>query len=185
MNTYQLEAVMTEDLYSRDAFVGVFPMDLLPKNQVKQWKRPFCLIVNSAPSSSQGEHWLAVYVDEHGVGELFDSYGHSAEFYDQRLETFLKKNCSEHSFNTRELQTLWSDTCGQFCLYHLLFRCRQIPANDIIKQFSRNKVINDHMVDGFIHRHFPSVFNLHENTFTRMFKNKQQLCHSRLRCTSR
>ena len=71
MNTYQLEAVMTEDRYSQDMFVGVFPMDRLPK----QFKTPACMIINSASSSSQGEHWLAVFIDQYGRGEFFDSYG--------------------------------------------------------------------------------------------------------------
>ena len=176
---------MTNDLYSRDKFVGVFPMDLLPTKQVKQTTRPFCFIVNSAPSSSQGEHWLAVHIDKHGQGELFDSYGHPADFYDQRLEAFLDKNCIGHSFNARELQTLWSDVCGQFCLYYLLHRCREIPANNIIQQFSKSKVVNDHMVDAFIQKHFPSVFKIHENTLTRMLRNKQQLSHARCRCCNR
>ena len=176
---------MTNDLYSRDKFVGVFPMDLLPTKQVKQTTRPFCFIVNSAPSSSQGEHWLAVHIDMHGQGELFDSYGHPADFYDQRLEAFLDKNCIGHSFNARELQTLWSDVCVQFCLYYLLHRCREIPANNIIQQFSKSKVVNDHMVDGFIQKHFPSVLKIHQNTLTRMLRNKQQLSHARHRCCNR
>ncbi|MED5363446.1 MAG: hypothetical protein VX790_04620 [Bacteroidota bacterium] len=95
MNSYQLEIVLTKDRNSLEKFIGVFPMDLLPNDLPA---KPFCLVVNSAPSSSQGEHWLAVFVNTNGHGELFDSYGHPADFYDQRLEVFLEKNCLDHSF---------------------------------------------------------------------------------------
>lgn len=182
MNTYQLEAVMIEDRFSRHKFIGVFPVDLLPKDKIEHSARPFCLIVNSAPSSSVGEHWLAVFVDKDGDGELFDSYGHRADFYDERLETFLKKNCIHHSFNTKELQTLWSDVCGQYCLYFLLHRCRNIPANSIIQLFTKNKLLNDNMVESFLYKHFPAVFQINENTFPRMLQNKQQTCKTRYEC---
>ena len=170
MNTYQLEAVVTEDRYSQDMFVGVFPMDRLPK----QFKTPACMIINSASSSSQGEHWLAVFIDQYGRGEFFDSYGHSADFYNQRLEDFLRRNCSTHSFNTRELQTLWSNVCGQYCLFYFIHRCRQISAHDIIYQFSRNKLINDQRVNDFIRKHYSSLCKIHENTHLKFFAN--QLC---------
>ena len=174
---------MRGDLHSQDQFIGVYPVDMLPKTKVKQ--RPFCCIINSAPSSNQGEHWLAIYVDDTNRGEFFDSYGHAAEFYNHRLECFLKRNCNEHSYNLRELQSFWSETCGQFCLYWLLHRCRKIPTSKIIKQFSTNKLMNDYLVKSFIHKHFPWVFKIHENTFTRMLRNRQQCSHSRHRCSTR
>lgn len=166
MNTYQLEAVMKQDRIARNQFIGVFPMDMLPKKKMEWSKRPFCLIVNSAPSTSEGQHWLAVFVDKDGQGEMFDSYGHDATFYDQRLEVFLKKNCSYHTFNSNELQSLWTSVCGQYCLYFLLHRCRLIPANSIIGLFTRNKEHNDQLVDTFIHKHFPTI------TQTYIVKNK-------------
>ena len=183
MNTYQLEAVMNRDRFSQSKFIGVFPMDLLPKNKIEHCTRPFCLIINSAPSTNEGEHWLAVYVDVYGEGQLFDSYGNNANFYDRRLETFLKKNCTEHSYNKSELQALWSDVCGQHCLYFLLHRSRHIPAKTILELFGRNKLVNDSLVDAFIHKHFPSVFQIHANTFTRMLQSKQQKSQTRYTCT--
>ena len=172
MNTLQLKDVMKRDRLGKESFLGVFPMDLLPKQEVLQ--RPFSLIVNTAPSSHKGQHWLAVYVDDEGQGEMFDSYGHSASFYDRRLEHFLQRNCMFHVYNSRQVQSFTSDVCGQFCLFFLLHRCRGIPADSIVNTFSKRTHQNDELVDHFIQKHFPFI-----KTYTKGNVKSLQKCKTR------
>jgi hypothetical protein len=36
---------------------------------------PRMLVCSSDPSTKPGQHWIAIYVDENGHGEYFDTYG--------------------------------------------------------------------------------------------------------------
>ena len=36
---------------------------------------PSAYVINSETHDQPGEHWVAVYFDQHGRGEYFDSYG--------------------------------------------------------------------------------------------------------------
>lgn len=63
-------ACLNSLLRDQDAWGGVYAADTLPPSPPSQ----SCYIVNSAPASSRGEHWLAVRVLPNCV-EFFDSYG--------------------------------------------------------------------------------------------------------------
>ena len=177
MNTFQLTEVMENDRVAKRTFLGVFPMDMLPKYPIQH--RPCSFIVNSAPSTDEGKHWLAVYIDEDGGGELFDSYGYNANFYDTRLEHFLQRNCNFHVYNTCQLQSLLSDVCGQFCLFYLLHRSRGIPADSIVRLFSEKKRENDHLVANFINKHFPNIIQTHSKA---IFNKTMQTVKTRQEC---
>ena len=126
-------------------FLGVYARDQLPMDITI----PMGLIVNTDDSHNQGEHWLAIYIDEKGFGEYFDSYGlpplHN-EFW-----TFLLENSPEGFFyNNIPLQCSVCVTCGQFCIAHLILRLRGHNYCDFISLFTRNTLKNDKLVKSYI-----------------------------------
>ena len=72
-------------------------------------------IYNLAPSYMNGSHWVAIYVKDRVI-DHFDSFGmppfqeivHHAK---ERNLTLLHQN--------RQIQNLYTSTCGYFCLYFL------------------------------------------------------------------
>jgi len=53
-------------------FDGLFNSDRLPTKAI-------LLVCNTDPSYMPGEHWIAIYVDDHGrYGEYFDSLGRAS-----------------------------------------------------------------------------------------------------------
>ena len=68
MNTQQIESILKHDLYVSPSFHGVFARDQIP-----YFASGSC-IINTAPSTQDSGHWIALYVLE-GEAEYFDSYG--------------------------------------------------------------------------------------------------------------
>jgi hypothetical protein len=121
-----------------DCFLGVFPRDILPSIKTL----PVGLIINTHPSGKPGEHWLAVYIDSDGFGDYFDSYGN--EPMHRSIIAFLNKNCSSGWKSNRTiLQSLTSETCGQYCVVYLILRCRGFSNEEFLRFFSRKTRLND------------------------------------------
>ncbi|XP_011858853.1 PREDICTED: uncharacterized protein LOC105556375 [Vollenhovia emeryi] len=55
----------------RVRYAGVYPADRLPR----VWTRSTAIVANTDNHDQPGRHWVAFYVDEHGTGTYFDSYG--------------------------------------------------------------------------------------------------------------
>jgi len=148
MNTIQLTHILSSDPYASKYFGGVFPSNHSP---LTIYKAPLCFIINTDPSFKSGRHWLALYINEKKNIEFFDSYGNSIDKY-----PFIMRFVQRHSEighckeNTRRLQSSLSSTCGQFCLYFLLWRCRGISFENIVKSFVDNANTNDFMVTSFV-----------------------------------
>ena len=53
------------------------------------------------------------------------------------------------------LQSINSKVCGQYCLYYVLFRSRNIGISTTVHRFSKNKQRNDFLVKSFIEKHCP------------------------------
>lgn len=106
---------------------GIYPADQIPK----VWTRPAALIVNTENHWQRGSHWIAMYVDGHGNGYYFDSFGRPPlipEYVDS-----LHKNCRHYKWNSRRLQSEDSDVCGQFCMMF----CRVISSGCGMRSFQK------------------------------------------------
>ena len=87
-------------------FDGVFSIDRLPDH-------PHLLVCNTDPSDKPGRHWIAIYVDDEGRGDFFDSFGRRPSDY---LERYMNRNCLSWNFNDRQLQSIVSKFCGHYCI---------------------------------------------------------------------
>jgi len=99
-------------------FIGVFPLDKLPKSL----RAPSNFIVNTHTNNLPGEHWLAISYRGRSNGcYVFDSFG---RYYPNMLRTYLHKHCSSSGdvhYNSIQFQDYWERTCGHFCIAWLIY----------------------------------------------------------------
>ena len=145
MNTQQIQCAIDCDPIMKQKVIGVFARDEIPRTA----NFPFGIVMNTDPKTSEGTHWLALYYQSKNTIELFDSYGHSPEYFGLKAS----------AYNNKRLQSKTSDVCGQYCLYYLLNKCRGVSMNSIVKPFSDNYAENDSFVNDFVSKAFPYCFN--------------------------
>ncbi|KAK3741851.1 hypothetical protein QZH41_018850 [Actinostola sp. cb2023] len=77
LDSQQLRWLVRTDRRLHPSFLGVFPADRLPST-----RRPGTgLIANTDLSDQPGTHWVAMYLDDDGQAEFFDSYGQTPHSY--------------------------------------------------------------------------------------------------------
>lgn len=141
MNTSEILAILKSDQAVEQIFLGVFPLDLLPKIT----NLPAALVVNLDPSDKPGSHWVCLYFANNGVCEYFDSYGRKP----YELKAYIIANSTNYVFNNVQVQRILTSTCGQMCIYVLIWRVRGICFKDIIKSME-----NDEFITGFVNSLF-------------------------------
>jgi len=105
------EHQIREALGCHPQFLGCFAADEIPRTLNHGG-----FIANTDTRRFPGSHWIAIYVDEKGVGEFFDSYG-LPPVVAQHLK-FLKL-CKKWKFNRKPLQSMTSSLCGQYAILYL------------------------------------------------------------------
>jgi hypothetical protein len=138
MNTLEILDKIRNDSVLGHVFVGVFPINLLPK--VKHF--PAALIINLDSSNLPGSHWVALYFTKRKCCDYFDSYGRKPNI---SILSYITENTKSYTYNNICVQNLWSTNCGQLCLYFLIWRCRQIKFRQIILSMR-----NDDTIAGFV-----------------------------------
>ncbi|KAJ8030247.1 hypothetical protein HOLleu_26606 [Holothuria leucospilota] len=129
----------------------VFPSDCLPR---ERFLFPRAFIANTDEADKPGSHWVAVYFEDNGV-DFFDSFGRTPEECSPYFEHFLKKHCNNIiRWNQKRLQRFLSTVCGQYCLFFLLNRCRNLSMNTIISKFTEDPTFNDSLVNDFITKRY-------------------------------
>ena len=140
MDSCQLSYAVAQDEIISRHFLGVFPADQVPNsNSVGS------LIANTDVSGSPGEHWVAMYKDSSGQ-EFFDSFGRRV-FQNAFIVGPYRRN------NTA-LQSPNAACCGEYCLYYLYHRVRELSLRDIIKQLKQSDQHPDSIVTAFVAQHF-------------------------------
>lgn len=158
MNTAQIIHALQQDPITSKKFCGVFPSDKLPQMIDKY---PCGFVANTDPSSEPGTHWVAFYFSSEQKGEFFDSYGQSPHYYKNSFGDFLKSHKWE--FNTRKLQSDWSDVCGLYCIFYLSHRARGHSMNKIVQLFTNDTMLNDAKVSQFVKSHFRVLLTKYSN----------------------
>lgn len=121
-------------LKNLENFLGVFPIDHLPKPSFF----PSCLIVNSQDCILPGEHWITLIFTSARRAYLFCSYGMPPEFYN--LDKIYPEK--EWFYYPRRVQATWATTCAKHCIYVLkcIFsnKCLQYINNDVYNELLIN-----------------------------------------------
>jgi hypothetical protein len=140
MDTRDIERFLNKDAVCREMFQGVFSIDTLPED-------PRLLVCNTDPSYKPGQHWIAIFIDSKGHGELFDSFGRRP---DGHLERYMNEHCISWTYNKKQLQSIISSFCGYYCCFYCMFRCRGMNMNRIVSHFTRDTAFNDCVVHSFV-----------------------------------
>jgi hypothetical protein len=128
----------------------VFPADYLKKIPPSRLL-PAGYIVNTAPSSHDGEHWVAFYFTE-DTAEFFDSYGQDPK--PEMVKFLASYGHRSWATNGRRLQGSLSTVCGQYCIFFLTLRTRGWSMKEIDGQFGVEYEWNDNLVAAFVNKHF-------------------------------
>lgn len=145
MDTHEILQILRNDQAVKQVLLGVFPIDQVPPIFYK----PAALIVNLDPSHEPGSHWVCMYFDKRGNCDYFDSYGMKPN---SMLETYILENASKFKCSSKVVQKPLTSTCGQLCIYYLIWRARGVPMNMILD--SLEKRYSDEFITGFVNNLF-------------------------------
>ena len=148
MDAHELRDIISRDIRLNRQFLGVFAADELPR----QMPVGSLAIVNCCERTRPGKHWIAIYQESANRLEMFDSYGLPPSAYN--LENKLPADVIV--YNKRQLQSVFSNVCGQYCLYYCYFKARGYAINDILAIFSNDVASNDYNVTYYVVRLFIS-----------------------------
>ena len=130
MNSAEITRILRKRC--RDQFVGVFAYDRLPKSLPP--RRPLFMVCNTDPHHKPGRHWIVIYLGRDSLGEFFDSL--NQPIVASRFVTYLEKHCKRWTRNNRQLQSVASRFCGNFCLIYCLFKYLGYSMTQIQSLFS-------------------------------------------------
>ena len=133
MDTIQIYQTIQTLSPLRNRFLGIYAADKLKKVQVKN---EHCCIVNTAPSTQKGEHWICIYISKNQM-EYFDSSGRRPR---GEILKWLNRKKKKIVYNTKCVQGLFTATCGAHCIYFLHHKCKGHKTNDITRGQTDKKV---------------------------------------------
>lgn len=130
---------------SQTHFLGVFPSDQIPSPDYIETHTPCTFIANVDQHGSAGSHWVAIYVPIPHRLEFFDSYGrHPLDF------GFHFPKYYQITHNVRQVQSLNSTVCGEYCIYVVYFRSRGNSMTHLVSRLaSMSHVQSDKFVATF------------------------------------
>ena len=170
MNTLELLGLVEKSLHKNVYSLGVLACDELPISEIR--RLPTVLIVNTAPSSHSGLHWLAIYITEDRDGFFFDSFGNEPRYggFPQIIHMFLSRNCKKLTYSVRQVQDLNATTCGEHCIFFLA-KIQKYSYERVLNMYSNNLYCNDVMVCEFVKKIQPGLCRGHENTCVQYAKH--------------
>ena len=129
---------------------GTFAINQIP--HVYMVNAPFAMIINTAPWPSRGEHWIAVYCVNNNQLEYFDSEGRPPLTRISRMWS--------HSiiYNTQRLQSYCSSVCGEYCIFYLYCRMKNVSFTSFLSYFQlKRHISNDRKVYHLVHSVFANL----------------------------
>lgn len=166
MNTLEIFNALYNNGYTRRTFLGVFPRNRVPTDKITF---PCSIVCNTDNDRQPGTHWIAINFDDNGNAEYFDSYGLSPmhqEFYD------ILSLAPEWSYTATQLQSHYTATCGQYCIFYLSQRAMNIPAEQILSFFGKNLMDNDVWVKNYVEKFYETNKPAHTD------RGRCQICKS-------
>ena len=144
MNNLSITKVLENDIDTKSSFKGVFASDTCPRTL----QRGRCYVINTDPVTFPGRHWVCVYVPQgKGSVEYFDSYGRPPTTVPGIANVLRNRNVIH---NTKQIQSLYSDVCGHYCIYFLKQRCVGRSMHHIVNKFTDDPRRNDKYVERLI-----------------------------------
>ena len=146
MDTSQLDKKITAP-----GFLGAFAYDKIP---IKPDSEAFSVILNTDPETEPGDHWIAL-IYKHPYFYFCDSYGRTfrnptfSSAFSDTIKSFIGKTA--HRRNTKFLQQLTSNVCGDYCVYFIQELAKTSFAKTT-KVFGENLKNNDRFVENYVNK---------------------------------
>ena len=165
MNTSQINTILKKEIGA--TFKGAYALDQITRLKPRF---PAAYVINTKPSTSPGEHWVAVYIRSNGKAVYFDSLGFQPRH--TQIIKFLKKHSTKRTFSRKIIQNPFTVTCGEHCIVFLsrFHRFKQIRL--AVKPYGPNLIKNDLWALKFVTKTyrvklplFPT-FNVGSSTFS-------------------
>lgn len=165
MNSNQIRHVLHHGKIGQ-FHTGVYACDQLHHVNSDQ----FAIVVNTDDSNHKGMHWLAIFKKRFCEVEFFDSFAMPISFYSPFIKSFVKRFSKRFLHNNIQLQSNYSNMCGQFCCFYILHRMRGWSLDSIINDFSfTNLARNDEKVYQFVQSNFHTQYTSHKT-----YKNESE-----------
>ena len=118
--------------------------DTLPQNPEEGF-----YIVNFDRHGQPGSHWICMQIGK-SSNSYFDSYGKKApKFVEAHFHSFLGNKKIER--NSKQLQSEFSTTCGQWCMYFVWRKCTGWNMKNITSPFkSEMPLMNDYVMNNLV-----------------------------------
>ncbi len=124
-----------ESFFAHDPRFG----GVINKNDLEKYPNKI-FIANLDARQNPGSHWILVSNINPSYVYFFDSYGTDPPEHILKL----MRNTGKHLFrNTRQLQSLATNSCGEFCMYMAKELLKGRNPNDIVHDFGENLVENE------------------------------------------
>lgn len=150
METKEIYASLKTNKSTRNCFLSVFPIDLLPDREtILQKTEDTYLVINLDPSYKSGSHWVTICLNMDGCNEYFDSYGKKPP---EIITNYLK---ASYILQKKQLQGNTSTVCGQWCIYYIWQKCNGATLKEISDSFKTSqKEKNDRHVNNSFNQNF-------------------------------
>ena len=142
LNTVQLDLLAISQPSLKPYFYGTVLCDRLPSPPDK--KGPVAYIVNTDREGQPGRHWLALWTCDDEC-EILDSYALPLDMYltTEPLQTWLDRHWKIVIQNTQSLQSLYSQSCGDYALFFLIDRSQGKSMNEFLKRFEKHDYVHN------------------------------------------
>lgn len=138
---YELGIDIWKRLSKSAGFVGIFPIDKLPR---KLPDDSCGGVINLDVSTGPGTHWVTFFKEKGRVAEFFDPLGDRPP---HRIESFLIRHSPLGvAYNRVPYQSERSILCGNFCIFYLERRLAGQSFCNITAVLSTNSPVNDIIV---------------------------------------
>lgn len=152
MNATEFQEYFKSFPYFSPFFQGVFAADEIPRSL----KENHFIICNTDLSTGLGIHWYCL-LRLNDCLECFDSLGVDESKKQFIITLPLVQKIGQVELNKTQVQSLHSNTCGQFVIYFLIQRLhnKDLNLNDLLNEiFTVDKEKNEIIVKTFLKTHF-------------------------------
>lgn len=132
MKTNQIDGVLRRARVTD--YIGTFSCDRLPS-------KTGVMVSNTDPHHLPGTHWVAIYVSKDRLyGEFFDPLGRPPN---EHFRRYMNRCCKYWFHNSKQLQSVVSETCGHYCIAYCIARGKGVNMNRFVSYFTRDTGFND------------------------------------------
>jgi len=152
LNNLQLDYLARTNPSLCCVFHGTVPCDRLPRTVPQEG--PTAYIVNTDPHDKPGFHWIALWADRDKC-EIMDSYGLPLDTYgtSEPIQAWLDRHFKYQIHHGKSLQSLFSQSCGDYALMFLIDLAEGRDMNDFLNCFKKNEFVeNDRKVGQMLRR---------------------------------